>query len=351
MMSDHPEVQTLLDEAVCEGLPGIICEIRDERGRWFGAAGVADTTTGRQRDEQEQFRIGSATKAFTATVVLQLVAEGKLSLDDPVDSWLPGLIAGNGNDGTSITIRQLLDHTSGLFTHTDDEQVRSGEGWLPEQLVRIAVTHPPYFPPGAGFRYSNTNYVVAGMIVERVTNEPIAQEISRRISEPLGLTGTYSAGTETRIRGPHPRHYSTLFNPAPEAEVHDITEMDQTWSGAAGDMISTTGDLQLFLCALLSGQLLPPAQHQQMWTTISTDGSDWVPHTRYGLGVFSQELPSGATVYGLGGATMGSWTWAMGSRDGSRIVVTQTNGDWNDPLDVFTTVLQTQFSSSVPTSH
>ncbi|MFB8278140.1 serine hydrolase domain-containing protein [Nocardia colli] len=333
-MTEHPEVQHLLDEAVRErGLPGIVSEIRDERGRWFGSAGVSDTATGRARAAQEQFRIGSATKAFTATVVLQLVAEGKLSLDDSVDKWLPGLITSDG--GTAITVRQLLNHTSGLFTHTDDDQVRAGTGWRPEQLVRLAMTHPPYFAPGAGFRYSNTNYVIAGMLIERVTENPLAQEISHRISKPLALTATYPAGIETVIAGPHPRHYTTMFNPAPDAEIYDITESDQTWSGASGDMVSTTGDLQVFLHALLTGRLLPPDQQRDMWTTVSTDGAEWVEHTRYGLGVFEQELPGGPTVYGLAGATMGSWTWAMGTRDGTRIVVIHTNGDWNDPMDVF----------------
>ncbi|MFI9401760.1 serine hydrolase domain-containing protein [Nocardia sp. NPDC052316] len=351
-MTAHPEVQQLLDEAVCErGLPGIVCEIRDGQGRWFGAAGVADTSTGRPRAEHEEFRIGSATKAFTATVILQLVAEGKLNLGDTVEKWLPGLVAGNGNDGSAISIRQLLDHTSGLFNHTDDEQVRSAEGWHPEQLVRIATRHPPHSAPGAQFRYANTNYILAGLLIEQVTNTPPAQEISRRICAPLGLTGTYCAGTGTEIRGPHPRHYSTLFDPAPDATVHDITEMDQTWAGAAGDMVSTTGDLQVFLHALLTGQLLPPAQQREMWTTVATDGAQWVPDTRYGCGVFEQQLPCGTTVYGLSGATMGSWTWAMGSRDGTRTVVTHTNGDWNDPMAVFLAVLDTQFRSAVQTAH
>ncbi|AFU05778.1 serine hydrolase domain-containing protein [Nocardia brasiliensis] len=344
-MAGHPEVQTLLDEAVRDGgLPGIVCEIRDPGGRWFGAAGVSDTTTGRHRDPAERFRIGSATKSFTATVLLQLVGEGKLTLDDTVQRWLPGLVAGNGNDGRRITVGQLLDHTSGLFDHTDDDEVRGGEGWKPEQLVRLALNHPPYHPPGLRFRYSNTNYVLAGMLIERVTGLSVAQEVSARISGPLGLAGTYSAGIEQRIRGPHPRHYSTLFDPAPDAEVHDLTELDQTWAGAAGDMVSTTGDLQVFLRALLTGELLPPAQHTRMWTTVSTAGAEWVPHTAYGLGVFTQQLSCGTIVHGIGGATMGSWSWAMGDRTGERVVVVQTNGDWNNPLDLFTTILQTQFT-------
>ncbi|MGX1771196.1 serine hydrolase domain-containing protein [Nocardia brasiliensis] len=346
-MTGHPEVQALLDEAVRDGgLPGIVCEIRDAHGRWFGAAGVSDITTGRPRDGAEQFRIGSATKAFTATVLLQLVGEGKLELGDTLQHWLPGLVEGKGNDGRRITVGQLLDHTSGLFDHTDDEEVRGGEGWQPEQLVRLALGHPPYNPPGLRFHYSNTNYVLAGLLIERVTGRAVAEEISARISEPLGLAGTYSAGTEQHLRGLHPQHYSTLFDPSPDAEVHDLTDLDQTWAGAAGDMVSTTGDLHVFLRALLTGALLPPAQHTRMWTTVSTEGTGWVPHTTYGLGVFTQQLPCGTTVYGIGGATMGSWSWAMGDRAGERVVVLQTNGDWNNPLDVFTTVLQTQFTPS-----
>ena len=117
---ERARVQRALERAVSAGAPGAVAEVRDGPGRWLGSAGVSDTATGRAREPNERFRIGSATKAFTATVVLQLAADRRLRLDDTVDRWLPGLVRGNGNDGAAITIRQLLNQTSGLYAYSND---------------------------------------------------------------------------------------------------------------------------------------------------------------------------------------------------------------------------------------
>ncbi|MER5319437.1 serine hydrolase domain-containing protein [Streptosporangium roseum] len=353
--SDHPEVRRVLDSAVAKsGAPGIVAEIRDSHGKWFGAAGVSDTRTGRKRRPHERFRIGSATKAFTATVIAQLAAEGKLSLDDTVEEWLPGLVKGNGYDGTKITIRQLLNHTSGIFNYGNDEAFFAkgkGAAWFehrydtytPEQLVKIGLANPPYFEPGKGFGYSNTNYFLAAMIVEKATGRTYGEELTRRIIRPLGLTGTYLPGDEAKIRGAHPRHYSTLFSADANPKIYDATEMNQSFAWAAGGVVSTTGDLHRFVGALLGGRLLPPAQQQEMFTTVATTGGpQWIPGTRYGLGVFSQKLPCDVTVWGIGGATYGSWSYAMGSRDGKHLLVSQVNGDWSG-LSVFNDVLSAEF--------
>ncbi|MEU8109187.1 serine hydrolase domain-containing protein [Nonomuraea muscovyensis] len=348
----HAEVQRALDQAVARsGAPGIVTEIRDGRATWFGSAGVADTRTGRKRQHHERFRIGSATKAFTATVVLQLAAERELSLDDTVDRWLPGLVKGNGYDGGEITVRQLLNHTSGIFNYGNDKEffaTGQGEAWFehrydtytPEQLVKIGLANPPYFEPGRGFGYSNTNYVLAAMIVEKATGRTYGEELTRRIFRPLGLTGTYLPGGEAKIRGSHPRHYSTLFSPDADPKIHDATEMNQSFAWAAGGIVSTTGDLQRFFGALLGGRLLPPAQQREMFTMVKTQ--NWIPGTTYGLGVFSQKLSCGVTVWGNAGATYGSWTYAMGSRDGKRMVTSHVNGDWSG-LGVFNDVLAAEF--------
>ncbi|MEV4067794.1 serine hydrolase domain-containing protein [Nonomuraea dietziae] len=356
----HPEVRRVLDSAVAEGgAPGIVADIRDGRGRWFGAAGVSDTRTGRKRQPHERFRVGSATKAFTAVVVLQLAAEGRLSLDDTVDRWLPGLVRGNGYDGTKITIRQLLNHTSGIYNYGNDEEFFArgrGEAWFehrydtytPEQLVKIGLAHPPYFQPGKGFGYSNTNYFLAAMIVEKATGSTYGEELTRRIIRPLGLTGTYLPGDEAKIRGSHPRHYSTLFSQDANPEIHDATEMNQSFAWAAGGVVSTTGDLHRFVGALLTGGLLPPAQQKEMFTTVATEGGpQWIPFTRYGLGLFSQKLSCDVTVWGIGGATYGSWVYAMGSRDGKHLLVSQVNGDWNG-LSVFGDMLSAEFCPATP---
>lgn len=350
----HPEVQRVLDRAVATKIaPGIVTEIRDGRRTWFGSAGVSDTKTGRKRHQNERFRVGSVSKAFTATVVLKLVAEGKLSLDDTLDRWLPGLFDGTAYEHGKITIRQLLNQTSGIYAYSDDEEFFKqgvGQEWFkhrydthtPEQLVKIALAHPPTGAPGERFKYSNTNYILAAMIVEKATGRTFKQELNRTVIRPLGLTGTSLPGTNPKIRGPHPVHYSILFSRDPQPTIYDATEMNQSFAWAAGGVISTTTDLNRFFTALLGGRVLPTARLREMLTTVPTDGSGWIPKTRYGLGIFQQQLPCGVTVWGNAGATYGSWNYAMGTRDGKHRVASQVNGDWA-PLNVFTDVLSAEF--------
>ncbi|WP_183068781.1 serine hydrolase [Streptomyces sp. gCLA4] len=352
-------MQHALDRAtVPGGAPGIVVEVRDGSDPWFGTAGVSDTWTGQERRPSERFRIGSTTKAFTATLVLQLAAEGRLGLDDTIERWLPGMVAGNGYDGRAITIRQLLDHTSGIFNYANDAEFFKngiGEAWLrhrydtyaPEQLIRIGLATPAPFAPGDAFLYSNTNYFLAALIVEEVTGGTFAEALTQRIIRPLRLTGTYLPGTEAAIRGTHCRHYSTLFASDAQPVIHDATERNQSFAWAAGGIVSTTGDLQRFFGALLQGHLLPAEQQREMFTTVDTAGPvPWIPGTRYGLGVFSWTLPSGVTVWGNAGATYGSWTCAMGSRDGEHLLTSQINGDWSG-LPVLADILTTEFGTAV----
>lgn len=352
---DRAAVQRALEHAVAEhGLPGILALVRDHQGTWFGTAGVADTQTGRKRQPADQFRIGSAAKTFTATVMLQLVAEGKVHLDDTVDQHLPGVVSGHGHDGRRITVRHLLNQTSGISDYFMDPEMLSryvGPGFLehrfdrytPEQLVQAAMAHPPYFEPGARWAYSNTNYILAGMIIERVTGRTYTEELTDRITRPLGLTGTYLPGPEeTTLRGPHGRHYSKLQVPDPDAPTYDVTEMNASLGFAAGGIVSTAEDLTRFFSALLGGKLLPPAQQQEMLTTVPT--TDWVPNASYGLGVSSVRLSCGVTVWGNGGAIHGSWSLIHGTRDGDRVIVTNLNGDWvDDPTGVQLDVIEAEF--------
>jgi D-alanyl-D-alanine carboxypeptidase len=324
----HAKIQRALDRIVAgDGGPGIVAELRTGHARpWFGTAGVADTTTGRERRPGEHFRIGSFTKAFVGTVVLQLTAEAKLSLDDTVAKWLPGVVEEHlGADGAKISIRQLLNHTSGL----------------PDALPGQETPRPE--EPGRRFIYSKVNYTLAGMIVEEATGSTIADEIQHRIAGPLHLTGTYLPGAEKTVREPHARHYSKQDQNGQETGVHDVTEIDVAWAGAAGGMISTTSDLHVFLNALLRGRLLPPAQQEEMFTTVSTEGAGWVPDTRYGLGVYSQKLPCGVTLWGGGGFIQGSISYAMGDRQGTHALVSNLNGDWNDFQATFERLYGTQF--------
>ncbi|MFC4117259.1 serine hydrolase domain-containing protein [Nonomuraea zeae] len=350
----HPKVQQVLDQAVAAKLaPGMVAHVRDGRRSWFGSAGVSSTKTGRERRQNERFRIGSASKAFTATVVLKLAAAGKLSLDDTLDKYLPGLFDDSAYQPEKITIRQLLNQTSGIYAYSDDEEFFAtgvGAEWFkhrydtytPQQLVKIALAHPPTGEPGQRFKYSNTNYILAAMIVEKATGRTFEQELDRTVIRPLRLTGTYLPGTAAKIRGPHPVHYSTLFSRDPQPTIYDATQMNQSFAWSAGGVISTATDLNRFFAALFGGRVLPPAQLREMLTTVSTEGANWIPGTRYGLGIFEQELPCGTTVWGNAGATYGSWSYSMGTRDGKHRLTTQVNGDWA-PLSVFTDALSAEF--------
>jgi D-alanyl-D-alanine carboxypeptidase len=350
---DHARLQRVLDQAVADGMPGVMADVRDGRRSWFGTAGVADTDTGRKRRQQDHFRAGSTTKTFVATVVLKLAAEGRLSLDDTVDKWLPGVVQGNGHDGSKITIRQLLNHTSGIFPYTSDEALATKQwstaflkgrfdSYRPEQLVKVAMGNPRSFAPGKGWGYSNTNYTLAGMIIEKVTGRSYAQEITRRIIRPLGLTRTYLPGEGTKLRRPHAQHYVKFLVGEDTTTPYDLTDMNASWAGAAGSIVSTMSDLHTFYRAVLSGRLLPPAQQKEMFTTVSTKGVQWIDNTAYGLGVFSQKLSCGVTVWGNGGRIHGSWTYAMGTRDGKHMVVTNINGDWGNPISILTKEMEAE---------
>ncbi|GHE14574.1 serine hydrolase domain-containing protein [Streptomyces alanosinicus] len=350
-------ITQIMDGAVTEqGYPGMVAEVRSGGQRWFGSAGVAELGTGRERLAEEQFRVGSITKTFTATVVLQLAAEYVLSLDDAVEKWLPGLVQGNGHDGSRIIIRHLLSHSSGLFAFTLDEDMlrryaspellgHRFDRWTPEELVKISLTHPADFEPGKGFAYSNTNFVLAGMIIERATGMSYADVVDLRIIRPLKLAGTYAAGRETEFRGRHTHSYSRLTLPDADAPAHDVTELDATYGFATGELVSTTADLATFLGALLGGRLLPPVQLDEMLTMTPVPDGTWLDGYSYGLGLSSFELPCGTTVYGHGGMITGNWSYLYGTRDGAKVAVTNVNGDWGcPPLDLFPEVLDAAFS-------
>ncbi|MYZ36243.1 MULTISPECIES: serine hydrolase domain-containing protein [unclassified Streptomyces] len=332
----HRATQEALDAAVEEGVPGALARAEDRKGVWNGNAGVADRTTGRERLPQDRFRVGSITKTFVATVLLQLEAEGRVDLDDTVDSVLPGVVRGNGHDGRRITLRQLLNHTSGVFNYTEDEELQQkifGDGFFehrydtrePRELVDIALAHRPEFAPGTGWSYSNTNFILAGMAVEKLTGRPYATEIERRILRPLGLRATTVPATDPRMPQPSGRAYSTL-SPDPAAPVHDVTELNPSVAGAAGGMISNPADLNRFYSALMKGRLLPKQQLKEMRTTVSM-GDEAPPAYRYGLGLQVQELPCGETVWGHGGGINGSSSAAVTTADGRHSLSLNFNAD------------------------
>ncbi|MFI6055143.1 serine hydrolase domain-containing protein [Streptomyces violascens] len=299
-----PPIQQRLNALVTsDGFPAALAAVQDRQGHTRNyTAGVADLTTRAKVPVDGQVRIGSNTKTFTAVVVLQLVGEGKIGLDATVDTYLPDLVRGDGIDGRHITVRQVLQQTSGLPSYTNDDDLEP-RYYEPRDLLDRALKHKADFAPGAKWEYSNTNYVVAGLIVQRVTGRPLAAEIDRRIIKKIGLRHTYfPAPGDPTIREPHPKGYA---QDAPGAPLSDITDMDPSWAWAAGQLISTNSDLNRFFSALLeNGRLLPEAQLKQMRTTVPA-GAPFAPNTRYGLGLLSTPLSCGGVYWGHGGSFPG----------------------------------------------
>ncbi|MDK1474922.1 serine hydrolase domain-containing protein [Streptomyces sp. 549] len=324
---------------------------------WFGHAGVADLATGRERQPADHFRAGSITKTFVATVVLQLEAEGVLDLDDTVETWLPGLLDGNGHDGRAVTVRHLLQHTSGLPDYTADPEVTrrlaagSADHHLrtrtPEQLIAVALSHPPVFAPGTGWSYSNTGYLVAGLIVEKATGRTWADQVRTRIVEPLGLTGTSLPGTRSTLPGPHPVGYAAPLSGDPDAPPRDVTRLNPSWAGAAGEIVSTASDLNRFYRALLRGRLLPERQQSAMFRSVPLNPAGTA---RYGLGVESWTLSCGTTVWGHAGGIHGSASRSLGTADGSHLLTYHLNGDWLTGSPLQDAIAEAAFCPTTPAS-
>ncbi|MEO3973441.1 serine hydrolase domain-containing protein [Streptomyces sp. CAU 1734] len=331
--------EVIEDQVERAGIPGVLASVRDGKRVWRGEAGVADLRTGKKRGDHDRFRIGSITKTFVTTVILKLEAEGRLDLDDTVEKWLPGLVTGNGHDGSKVTIRQLLNHTSGISNYTANPEFGATylgeEGFLknryhrhsPESLVGWAMRSAPDFEPGAGWNYSNTNFILAGLIIEKATGRSYEQEMQDRILRPLGLRNTTLPRHSAAMPKPSGRAYSKMFNAGPDAKFHDATRLNASWGWSAGDMISTTGDLQRFAGALLSGKLLPPAQQKELTTavTLPVPGAD----VGYGLGLERAVLSCGVEIWGHSGGIHGSISEMYTTSDGKRTMVTNANGDWN----------------------
>jgi D-alanyl-D-alanine carboxypeptidase len=326
----RPDLHAALEGLVAKGVPGAALLVRDGDRTTRLAAGVADLVTGRPMRPDLRFRAGSVTKTFVATVVLQLEAEGLLSLDDSVEHWLPGLVPHGGR----ISIRQLLSHTSGLFDYLEDPRVfepyLAGQldyRWRPRQLVRLGTSHPPLFPPGAGWSYSNTGYILLGLIVEAATGHDVGAELERRIIRPLHL-GSTSFETGAALRGAHAQGYTAALG----AGLTDITFLSQSFTWTAGALASTVDDLGVFLGALLGGRLLPPTQLAEMEDTVPLG----LPGEGYGLGLWRTarfilppvgELSCGERVWGHDGDTAGYRSFAFASRDGHDQVVLLLDAD------------------------
>ncbi|MFI8963828.1 serine hydrolase domain-containing protein [Streptomyces sp. NPDC053493] len=331
---DRPELRKILQEIVDSGFTGVQLRVRDERGDWAASAGLSQLGESAAPPVDGHVRIGSNTKTFVATVVLQLVADGLIGLDAPVAGHLPEF----GLD-PRITVRMLLQHTSGIFNFTgeyyEDGSVApgipwQGKEWLdnrfrtyrPEELVRLALSKPARFEPGADWSYSNTNYVLARLLIEKVTGRPVAEGMRQRILEPLGLTGTVAPTTEPDVPEPHAHAYyryedGTAGGDGARETTVDVTRQNPSWISSGGDMISTTKDLQTFISALVGGRLLPARLLAEMCA----------PHPKagYGLGVFVQDTEGGGTVITHNGGFAGHAALMYSTPDGSRVLTVALN--------------------------
>jgi D-alanyl-D-alanine carboxypeptidase len=332
------QLTNLADALVAAGAPGVI--VRVEAGD--GAAPIelsrqaAWTRIDGRLDADDQVRMGSNTKTMVATLVLRLVAEHKITLGDPVEKWLPGLVP----NGSAITVRMLLNHTSGLYNYLDDPSVlasfigQNPHDWTPHELLAAGVAHPPLFAPGAQFSYSNTNYIALGLILQRATGCSLADLIQHRIAGPLGLHHTYLA--DARHPGTHLAHgyepdaahlapllppgvpAGTSFAGPARGDFVDATAINPSSLWAAGGMVSTVEDWARFDKALMSGRLLPPALMREMRTTVPEDPS--APDgDGYGLGLRKVVFPCG-TVWGHDGQAAGYSSQTYADASGRRTV-------------------------------
>ena len=310
------------------GYPAALAAVSDAKGESAGVAvGKGNLETGQAPPLDGEVRIGSNTKTFVAVVVMQMVQEGKVGLDEPIETYLPGLIKGEGIDGSRITVRQLLQHTSGLPEYTD---TTPGSGDIfqikdhyipPRDLLDTALGKPAAFEPGTQWAYTNTNYVVLGMLVERVSQRPVGEQIDQRIIKKLGLSHTYfPAPGDRSIKGTHPQGYHL----SAEGKLEDITEMDPAWGWAAGAMVSTPSELNTFFQAVFDGRLLTQSSIDEMKNGAVDASSRLGPGTVYGLGLIGRSLTCGGTSWGHGGTIHGYQTNNAVGPDGTAAIFAVT---------------------------
>ncbi|MCZ2839181.1 serine hydrolase domain-containing protein [Modestobacter sp. VKM Ac-2985] len=341
----QPELRQLMRDLAVTGAAVLVRS--PELGDWTTTMGTRTWHGTEPVTLADHVRIGSITKTWTGTVVLQLVDEGRLSLDDPVSTYRPDV-----PNGDHITIAQLLDMSSGLANYTTDltlnEQLDSNPGrvWDPEELLAIGLAMPPAFPPGGGFLYSNTNYVLLGLIIEQLTGVPVEQAVQDRVLDPLRLDETsFPALTDASIPEPHPQMYtfgtnvetidSLVLPPEVQAaaragtlEPMDVTDTNPSWAWTAGAGISTARDLADHVEELVDGCLLSPQLQQQRLDSVQPVDPDDPASAGYGLALarfgplygHTGELPGTNSFMGhdpVRDITVVTWTSTAPAPDGT----------------------------------
>lgn len=328
---DPDKLQIALETIHHAGLPGVFAEVRADDRIWRGAAGVADVDTGRPVTPDLRHRVGSITKTFTAAAVLRLVDEGAITLDTPIGHYLPRLVP--GDRGTAITVRMLINHTSGLPdflpraypslaafpavakttpASLDDHRFTR---FAPTELIAMGVGAPATGAPGGtpGV-YSNTNYLLLRQLIAAVTDTSAPDYITRAIIEPAGLPDTELPAGPT-IDGPHSRHYEAWFGMIDPPR--DYSVFDMSWTDCAASLISTVADLNRFFGLLLAGEIISRASLAQMRRTVPVIAFDGKTGD-YGLGLQKTTVPGLGTYWGHEGSVWGGGATSMTSADGTR---------------------------------
>jgi D-alanyl-D-alanine carboxypeptidase len=306
------QLQQILDSAVESpktGFPGTALRVsQPELGTWSGAAGEANLDPATPMRPSETFRAGSIMKPFIATVVLQLVEEGKLALDDRLPTVLPHEVVARVADGDRITVRMLLNHTSGIPEYSDKELDFSALAephrvWKVEEFLDRAAARPRPFEPGKGYAYSNTDSNLLGIVIEHATGESWRAAVRERIIDRLGLKHTSLPEPGHPLDGTDVAHGYEVIN----GKIHDASDLDPSMAGAAGGnaLVTSTEDLSRFLDALLAGKLFEKAGTLDAMLTFVRAGNDSGLELGYGLGLERYDLPGGIKVIGHFGTAGG----------------------------------------------
>ena len=277
--------QKVLDDARTQfGFPGVQAGVWMPDGTWVGTSGTAGQGLTTPITPADHTRIGSITKTFTITALLQLAEKGLVSLEDPISKYVPGM-----PNGDTATLGNLAAMTSGIPSYTENKAftdalfANTSKAWTPQQLVDVVKGEAPMFAPGTKFYYSNTNTVLLGMVMEQVTGKPMEQIFSEQIFTPLGLTQTSFPGSSTEIPAPYLRGITVQGQPA--GQTADATNWSPTWAFTAGEIISTLDDLRVWAKALATGQGLLGAEYQQKrLDSLKSTVPPNTPEKTYGLG-------------------------------------------------------------------
>ena len=329
MSAGGEHLRAALAETANDHGPGVYGLVtQDGRISFTGAVGVADLDQPRPIEARDRFRIGSVTKMYVATLVLQLVAEGALELDDTVEDRLPGLVP----DGGAITVEMLLrlrsglpDYTGPLMGDPPTDLSALERYWSPTQVVAAALTSSDRLRPDTRYRYCNTDYILLGMLIEQATGQRVDAQLWQRIVKPLGLNDTTLPTVDPHLRGPHAKGYLRSSADAPYVE---FTSMSPSESWTAGAIVATARDVAAFLDGLLGGALLPPAYLARM--THATEHLD--DHRSRGLGMVRYDFGTGNVAYGHHGGMPGYTCVAMRTESGRGIVLWQNGIDMHNLL-------------------